>query len=348
MTHPADLTAVLGAALDRLPDVLADEAARKGVRAIAGRLPASMASGPLGLEIRLAGPPVVDVFAASVPGQPAFADLVVSLRSGGWADDERAADVADVLDRWTRREGALPVVAHYLLVEADAPPRDADADTRAPAPSIFLAPRGVNDRRIADAPPNAFHRLIEATTVAAAELAGVWPDPATAHALAAVVEAIPGEGEIFAIGAMISRAAGSSMRIAVRRLEPDGMHAVLGAAGLHRQADIIPETARDSCAPRQVIAFEVGPGAEERVGLELSPLHDWKQARTDGWSELLDEMVRTGVATADRAGVVLSLVDPRSDPGPLWGLAHVKVAANRAGLLPASKLYVGLMHGDAR
>ncbi len=346
MTADADLEAVLDAALTRLEEVLADAQARDGVRAIGRRLPAALVTGPLGLEIRLAGPTLVDVFAAAIPGDPAYTALVHALRSPGWSDDARAADLADVLDRWVRGDGALPVVARYLLVEADAPERDS-TDPRVTAPSIFLAPRGANDRRLPDAPPNAFHRLVDASTVAAAELSGVWPDPATADALRAVVEAIPGEGEIFAVGAMLSRTAGSSMRVAVRRLEPEGMHAVLLAAGLPRQADVIADWARDTCAPQRDLAFEVGPGAEDRVGLELSPLHDWKLASTDGWPELLHELVRVGVADAHRAAVVTSLVQPDRVPGPLWGLAHVKVAANADGRLPVSKLYVGLLHAEA-
>jgi hypothetical protein len=348
--HPisSDLTDALDAALARLPEPLADDTARAGVRAIARRLPSVMTSGPLGLEIRLAGTPVIDVFAAAIPGDVSFTALTHSLRAGGWADDARAADVADVLDRWTRREGALPAVARYLLVEADAPDRAAGADARVPVPSIFLAPRGANDRRLPDAPPNAVQRLVDASTIAAAELSGVWPDPATGSALAAVVDAIPQGGEVFAIGAMLSRTSGSSMRVAIRRLDPAGMHAVLCAAGLPRQAHVIAARAQQSCAPQQDIAFEVGPGAEDRVGLELSPLHDWRAARTDGWPELLDEMVRTGVADAERTDVVLSLIDPIADPGPLWGLAHVKVAANESGMLPVSKLYVGLLHRGAR
>jgi hypothetical protein len=340
------LADVLRAALGRLPAVLADGPARAGAAAIAARLPAGLASGPLGLEIRLAGPSVVDVFAAAVPGDPAFTALVRSLRWGGWADDERAIALAAVLDRWQHREGALPVVARYLLVEADAPDRGSDG--RVEVPSIFLAPRGANDRRLPSAEPNAFHRNVEASTIAAAELSGVWPDPASAQALAAVVEALTGEGEIFAIGAMLSRSAGSSIRVAIRRLDPDGMHAVLCAAGRAPQADVIAEWARASCAPQQDLAFEVGPGAEERVGLELSPWHDWQEARLDGWPELLEELVRTGVADPDRAAAVPTLVSPVTEPGPLWGLAHAKVAADATGMLPLAKLYVGIRHGTSQ
>jgi hypothetical protein len=213
------------------------------------------------------------------------------------------------------------------------------------APSIFLAPRGANDLRRPDAAPNAVHRLIEASTIAAAELSGVWPDPATATALAQVVDALTDDGEIFAIGAMISRPSGSSMRVAVRRLDPAGMHAVLRAAGLRRQADVIASIADASRAQVQDVAFEIGPGAEARVGLELSPDHGWRRARTDGWAELLEEVVALEVADPVRADSVVALVQPDPQVGPIWGLAHVKLGVDESGLLPVAKLYVGIEHG---
>lgn len=336
------LETALAAALHRLPEALADDRSRDGVTAIARRLPAAMTTGPLGLEIRLAGERVIDVFAAATPGDRAYSGLIACLRAGGWADDARAADLAEVLERWAAGGGALARIARYLLVEADAPA----AAALVPVPSIFLAPRGANDLRHPDAGPNAVHRSADASTVAAAELSGVWPDPLTAQALQGVIEAIEPPGEIFAIGAMLSRSAGASMRIAVRRLDAEGMNAVLRAAGLPRQAQAIRAIAQTTCATKQVVAFEVGPGAEARVGLELSPDHDWRRARTEGWPELLGEMVRLGVAEADRAASATSLVHPGSNVEPLWGLAHVKVAVDASGLLPVSKLYVGVQHPD--
>ena len=121
---------------------------------------------------------------------------------------------------------------------------------------------------------------------------------------------------------------------------------VLVAAHRHRQAEVIAERARRSCAERAVIAFEVGPGAEARVGLELSPREDWKLASLRAWPELLAELVAAGEADPARADVVTGLVHPG---GPTtWGLAHVKVAADERGMLPGSKLYVGLLHDAAR
>lgn len=339
----ADLTTVVDGVLRRLPRQLADEPARAGLRSVARMLPASLTGGPIGLEIRLRGPRIVDLFAAAHPGEPGFGALVDALRRRGsetrWADPSRAADLADALDRWARRRGALPRVARYLLVEADAPE---PADAPIPVPSIFLAPRGSWDIPRPGQPPNAFQRAVDVTTMAAAELSGVWPDPTTATALAAVVDSLPASADIFAVGAMISRRAGASMRVAVRRLEPTAIHTVLSAAHRPRQAALIAEWVATTAASQTVIAFDVGPGAEDRVGLELATAHDWQLASDEGWPALLDEVVARGVADVDRVDRVLGLIDAESDP--LWGLAHVKVAADTHGILPVSKLYVGLLH----
>lgn len=324
--------------LDRLPLVLADANARGRLLEVADRFPQDLTQGPLGLELRLLGPTVVDLFAAAIPGEAGFAALVDALRQGPWSDVQRAADLAGVLARWQRREGALPAVARYLLVEADAP----ESGSPVAVPSIFLAPRNPHDVYRPGMKPNAFQGRPDVTTMAAAELSGVWPDPATATALTQLSAALPETADVFAVGAMISRDAGASMRVAVRRLTPDRMHEVLTLVGRRRQADVLAAYAAGSVAARQAVAFEVGPGAEHRVGLELSPDLDWKQCRLDGWDDLLAEVVAAGLADPQRAAVVPGLVDGASNPA--WGLAHIKIAAGDDGLLPGSKLYVGLSH----
>lgn len=342
-TARPDLLAEMNAVLARLPACFADSRARAGLQALARRLPQALVASPLGLELRLAGPTAVDVFAAATPGEAGFAALMDALRdpldAPGWAEPARARDLAAVLARWQQRQGAIHAVARYLLVEVDAP---AGPDDAVAVPSIFLAPRGARDFPRPSQLPNAFHRFVDATTIATAELSGLWPDPATAAALARVVAALSGDGDIFAVGAMLGRSVGASMRIAVRRLSADGMIAVLRAAGHAAQAEVLRPCIGSTPARQQVIHFEIGPGAESRVGLELSPAHDWKQARTDGWPALLDDLVARGVAEPSRAAAVTALVDPLGQP--LWGLAHVKLAADAKGLLPFAKLYVGLLH----
>ena len=161
MTAPgvaADLSLPVEAALARLPLSLADARARRSLQAVARALPFSLTTGPLGLEIRLAGPTAVDLFAAATPGAPTFDALVAALdrpaAATTWEAPGKARDLAAALGRWLRREGSLPGVARYLLVEADAP---GDPDGAVAVPSIFLAPRGHRDFPRPGQPPNAFH-----------------------------------------------------------------------------------------------------------------------------------------------------------------------------------------------
>lgn len=329
--------------LARLPGCLADEDARRRLMSVAKLLPAGLTRGPLGLELRLAGPTQVDLFGAVAPTDPALPALAAALEEPpglpGWGRPEAAAQLGETLRRWAAGEGALPAVTRYVLIECDSP---AAVGAAIPPPSVFLSPRGSRDVLLADQRPNAFHRSTAATTRATAELSGTWPDPTTAEALQIVVDALPEPGEVFAVGAMVSRDAGTSMRVAVRRVTPDGARSLLRSLGRPAQAEIIADLARRVPAPRHAVAFEVGPGAEQRVGLEVSPPQDWKTCDPSGWPALLDHLVEHGLAAPDRAGEVLGLIDAAGEP--LWGLAHVKVAADEAGMLPGAKLYVGLLH----
>ncbi|MDQ1249358.1 MAG: hypothetical protein QG597_3733 [Actinomycetota bacterium] len=333
-------------ALARVPQVLADEPAREALLAMAQMLPAEFLEGPLGLEFRLRGPRTVDFFAAAQPQGPSYQALCTALRQPlgevGWLDPGRADDLAQVLQRWAAGTGALPAVARYLLVEVDAP---AAPSAPVAVPSIFLAPRASRDANRPGQPPNAFQQRTEATTMAVAELSGVWPDPRTAQAFAEVVATLPAEADVFAVGAMVSRQAGSSMRVAIRRIRPEGIHEVLTAAGLAPQAEVVAAWAAGSPVADHAVAFEVGPGAESRVGLELSPSHDWKEARTDEWPALLDYVAQSELAEPDRLAAVPGLIDAVGDP--LWGLAHVKFAVDQSGVVPGCKLYVGFIAREA-
>jgi hypothetical protein len=342
LSSVADLSVELKAALARLSATWVDSGARGPLLALARVMPRAFRAGPIGLELRLAGPCRIDAFAAAIPGQASFQGLIERLQhpSAGWSDPDQAQALAARLARWQDGEGALPEVGRYLLVELDAP---SHADGPIALPSLFVAPRGARDFPRPGQPPNAFQRRPDATTLALAELAGVWPDPATARALAEVVAAIPEPGGLFAVGSMIGRDAGAAVRVAIRRLDHGGKRSVLHAAGLAPQADALLELAQRLPAPRQALHFEVGPGAERRVGLELALAQDWQQASRAGWPELLDALVQQGLVTSERTTGLVDLINPNSDP--LWGFAHIKIAADAAGLLPVVKLYIGLRHG---
>ena len=340
--QPTSLAPRVAALLERLPAVLADTDARGRLLAVARRLPAALISGPLILEFRLAGPTTVDLSAAVWPGGLGCEALVEALRLAGWADDRRAEGLADALSAWQRGEGSLPAVARYLWVEADA---SEDKNARVAVPSIYLSPRGSQGSWHEGARPNAFRARPETTTRAAAELGGLWPDPTVANELELVRNVVPDQADLFMVGVMISRGSDAAIRLVVRYVTPDQVYELLRAIGRPAQAEAIADYCAQTCATRQAVAFEIGPGAEQRVGLELSPTSVWEQAIDLGWPELLAEMVRNGHAQADRAAVAVGLIDPVSDP--LWGLAHVKVAAGEAGMFPGAKLYVGVLHRSA-
>ena len=262
-----------------------------------------------------------------------------ALREPGWADDQRALGLAQALAAWQNGVGSLSAVARYMWLEADA---GVELDAPVAVPSIFVAPSRWRDSSREGMLANAFRTRPETTTRAAAELRGLWPDPAVAEELKRVSDVLPDEADIFMVGVMISRGSDASLRLVVRYVTPDQIHELLRTIGRPVQADAMAGYCAHTCAKRQALAFEIGPGAEQRVGLELSPPSDWEQANTLGWPELLEETVRHGMADIDRAAVAMGLIDPVGDP--LWGLAHVKVSASEAGMIPGAKLYVGLLH----
>ena len=337
------LEGLLSTILDRLPESLTDTSSVEGLRAVLQMLPDTMRVGPVGLELRLAGSPTIDVFASALPGHVNFEDFIRCLREPldqrGWHDQGRANDLAQALERWAAGEGTCTSVARYLLVEADAPASEHDPVA---VPAIFLSPRGFREVRIPGQPLNAFHQRPDLTTMAVAELHGVWPDPDTLVHLERVLKALDGEGELFAVGSMINRDTGSSMRIALKRVPPRNIARVLAAVGLESQGEILQEIAMASSAERQAIAFDIGEGAEDRAGLELSPERNWRDASFEGWPRIIEELSDRGVLDLERGRALEHLIDGRGEP--LWGLAHIKVGANASGLIPVAKAYVGIHH----
>ena len=340
--RPTSLAPRVAALLERLPAVLAGEYARKRLLEVAQRLPDSLSVGPMGLELRLVGPTTVDLFAAATPGSPGFEAIIGALRTSGWADDRCALDLAQALTAWRSGEGWLPAVARYLWLEADS---GEEFNAPVAVPSIFVAPRRVRGSSRGGMLWSAFRTRPETTTRAAAELIGFWPDPEISQQLARVSGVLPDEADLFMVGVMIGRGSYASLRLVVRHVTPDQISELLRVIGRPVQAEAIADYCAQTCAKRQAIAFEIGPGAEQRVGLELSPPSGWEQASDLGWPELLAETVENGFAETDRAAVALGLIEPAGDP--LWGLAHVKVAATESGMIPDSKLYVGLLHRSA-
>jgi hypothetical protein len=330
VTGPS-LSGPLARLLPDVPVALLDaEGARRLVEG-ARPLPAALAAGPVGLELRLAGPAHADLFVAARPGAPTGAALLA------WASGDgrpALAPLARALAEWRSGAGWLAASAAFVLLELDAA-----TDPLAP-PSVYLAPRGAADAGPVEASANAFHRDPEGLVAALAALASVAPDPAAIAQLRCLLAALPPYAELFAAGAMLSRGSAAAPRVAVRRLWPSGLQRLLAALDRAWAAEGLVPLARqlEPLGARFILALDVGAEASPLVGLEVHAGRYWTEGCRDGWSPVLEALRARGLAEPERAAAAATL--PRPGP-PTLGISHVKVIADPKGLRPA-KLYLGV------
>jgi hypothetical protein len=326
----ASLAAPLGRLLSDVPAALLDAEGAARLAAGAWPLPAGLAGGPVGLELRLAGPAHADLFVAAAPAA-ATGEALLAWAAGDGRPVLRP--LAQALAEWRAGAGWLAAHATFVLLELDAA-----TDPLAP-PSVYLAPRGAADAGPVEASRNAFHADPEGLVGVLAALAGVAPDPMAGAELARLLGALPPYAEIFAAGAMLSRASAAAPRIAVRRLWPSGLERILGALDRAWAAELLAPLARqlEPLGCRFILALDLGADAADLVGLEVHAGRYWTEGRADGWAPVLEALVARGLAEPERAAAALTL--PRPGP-PVLGLSHVKVLADPKGLRPA-KLYLG-------
>jgi hypothetical protein len=338
--RPVSLREVLQSLLDDLPGVLLDTSGRRDLLGAAAPLPHVLSRRSLGLELRLQGAPGGDMFAAVVPTAPDGRVLLEVLRGGGLGADPATRRLADALSQWRTGTGWLADSCAFLLLEIDATRRTGDAF---PPPCVYLAPRGANDADPgADCSANAFHRDPAGLVAALAELSACSADPAATRELARMLELLPDGAELFAAGAMLSRASSRAPRIAVRRIYPDKLEGLLAGLGRDRAARTLAPLA-DVLAPHLTnlcIALDLGPHSSDAVGLELYAGSYWSEGKQSGWTELLSALVDRGLADAERAAAAASLPRRGDAAHPTVGLSHVKLTAKADGLAP-SKLYIG-------
>lgn len=324
------LSAPLARLLPDVPAALLDP--EGGARLIEGArpFPAALAGGPVGLELRLAGPAHADLFVAARPAAATGAALLA------WASGDgrpALAPLARALAEWRAGVGWLATHATFLLLELDAA-----TDPLAP-PSVYLAPGGAADAGPVEAAANTFHGDPAGLVRVLAALAGVAPDPAASAELSRLLGALPPYAELFAAGAMLSRPSAAAPRIAVRRLWPSGLERVLAALDREWAAGALAPLARQlqPLGARFILALDVGADASPLVGLEVHAGRYWTEGRADGWAPVLAALVARGLAEPERASAAVAL--PRPGP-PALGISHVKVIADPKGLRPA-KLYLG-------
>jgi hypothetical protein len=153
---------------------------------------------------------------------------------------------------------------------------------------------------------------------------------------------------MFMAGAMLSRTSVRCPRIAVRRLGPEGVGTILTALGQRWAADALVPLATEIGRLGGRFMLDVDIGATERghAGLEIHVGRYWTEGSAEGWAALLDALVALGLAERERVDAAIMLPGCKGPGGPVFGISHVKVAAEAAGLR-AAKLYLGVDRAHA-
>ena len=315
-----------------LPHALLDDEGRQRVLAVARKLPCALARRSVGYELRLAGAARADLIVGARPHAPDGRALLE------WARRSGLPQLALALEQWRSGFGWLAWNARYLLLEFDAA-----SDVRAP-PCIHLAPqRAANERPVAVS-DNAFAADPEGLVRVLAALAGTAPDRTAVGSLERLLAALPPFAEMFVAGAMLSRASVRSPRVAVRRLRPSGVAAVLRELGKSAAAERLVPLAEEltRAGARLMLDVDLGASAPALAGLEAHAGSYWTEGGRDGWAPVLEVLVSHGLAEPERATAAAALPGRRWPGGPTFGISHAKVGADASGLRPA-KLYLGVI-----
>jgi hypothetical protein len=315
-----------------LPRALLDDDGRRRVLEVARTLPLALARRSVGLELRLAGPAHADLI---VGARPRAADGLALLE---WSRAAGLPRLAFALEQWRSGFGWLAWNARYLLLEFDAA-----TDVHA-LPCIHLAPQGAADDGPVAASENAFGADPEGLVRALAALSGTAPDPTAVASLERLLAALPPFAEMFIAGAMLSRSSVRSPRVAVRRLRPCGVAAVLGALGKPEAAERLVPLAEEltGAGARLMLDLDLGVSAPALAGLEVHAGRYWTEGSPEGWAPVLDVLVERGLAEPERATAAIGLPGSRWPGGPVFGISHAKVGADASGARPA-KLYLGIV-----
>jgi hypothetical protein len=330
------LADAIAAIRDEIPQSLLAGAGELALLEVARTLPQVLARRSVGLELRLGGGGHADLFVAARPHAPDGRAVLA------WARRAGATQLARALEEWRSGFGWLAWNASFLLLEFDAA-----TDVRA-LPCVYLAPVGAANEGAVEVPDNAFHADPQGLVQRLAGLSGSPADPQAVEELVRLLALLPPFAEIFAAGAMLSRASVRAPRIAVRRLRPEGICALLAALGRHDAAEeLVPlATELGGLGARLVLDVDLGASAPALAGLEAHAGRYWTEGSTEGWAPVLDALVARGLAEREPAEAVMGLPGPRGPGGSVFGISHVKVSADAAGLRPA-KIYLGVERAHA-
>ena len=95
-----------------------------------------------------------------------------------------------------------------------------------------------------------------------------------------------------------------------------------------------------------MLDVDVGAPEQGHAGLEIHVGRYWTEGSAEGWAPLLEALVALGLAERERAEAAITLPGCKGPGGPVFGISHVKIGADAAGLRSA-KLYLGVDRAHA-
>lgn len=323
----------LDALLERLPDALIGDPARKRLRLLGDRLPDAL-SHRIGLEARLGDEPAVDLLLLASSSREldilAGADAAISLNAAlavrpGW---RAAARLARRSLRLIDLDSPLPPPIWLEL--------DAAGDDDAPAVFTAAAPdpaAAVEGWDVTGTVEEILHRVTGAAV--------------PVELIARVAHVVASGLDVRQVGCFTGRPL-AGVRLFCAAPEPARLPVVLAGAGWRGAAAAVADWVHVAtrCADNFHIGLDVAEaGVSPDIGLEFT-LADAAQPHQDPrWGELLDLLVDRGLCRPAKRTAVLALGCAYEARLPhlrryRQGLHHIKVSVGQAGRA-AAKAYFG-------
>lgn len=271
---------------------LVSSAALDDVAGAAAVLPARLAQGMFGLEVRLGDEPAAADFAvAARPGQGDFDALSRTVPEPDLRGNPGWAALARLASAWQSPESALHGALGAVWLEMDVSQGLRD-------PSLFFSPltRGPGGAQV---PAQAARIAAEGLEI----LLGEGLDPAIRRTLERCFAALPWGAAMVQAGVMTSRP-DRSVRLCARLPSPETAVSYLDAIGYSGDTAQVAEVAGwpGSSSGYRALSLEIGVGVAPRIGVE----HGASGGVEPRWPDLLEELRRHGVCTAAKSRALLA------------------------------------------
>ena len=345
--RPAPMDGLLSAVTEAMPDAVLSGEGEQRIARCAGQLPECGLESTFGFECRLDDEaPFCDLFLCAQPNSEFSRYLIGSGQCTGARPAQRGlsrflaevADPASPLSEWFGTS-----ILEYDLVASHA--------GAAEDPGVFIEPRSEQaepETGLVTRGHTALRCGIDLVSSSICLASGREPDARESAAMAQVVGALPGRGELLHVGAMPSRRP-RAVRMVFRMPRAEVIAFFERArwrGNFVRLRELVDLSS--SLQPSQSIsvACDILHGAlATRVGFELFLKEAWMDARARQWAPVFRGLVEKGWCKPAKALALLSwpkrdtLVSERGVLSLLTGVNHLKIVLDDEKI--RSKAYMG-------